>query len=45
MIGVVVIATIEVVLLLRGFSQQLQYLITGLIVLGVIILQTVGERR
>ena len=30
LIGVTVIAIIEVVLLLRGFSQQLQYLITGL---------------
>jgi hypothetical protein len=36
---------IEVVLLLRGFSQQLQYLITGLIVLSVIMLHTIGERR
>jgi len=45
MIGVTVIAIIEVVLLLRGFSQQLQYLITGIIVLAVIMLHTVGERR
>jgi ribose/xylose/arabinose/galactoside ABC-type transport system permease subunit len=45
LIGVTVIAIIEVVLLLRGFSQQLQYLITGLIVLGVIMLHTIGERR
>ena len=45
LIGVTVIATIEVVLLLRGFSQQLQYLITGLIVLAVIMLHTIGERR
>jgi ribose/xylose/arabinose/galactoside ABC-type transport system permease subunit len=45
LIGVTVIAIIEVVLLLRGFSQQLQYLITGLIVLAVIMLHTVGERR
>jgi ribose/xylose/arabinose/galactoside ABC-type transport system permease subunit len=43
--GVTVIATIEVVLLLRGFSEQLQYLITGLIVLAVIMLHAVGERR
>jgi ribose/xylose/arabinose/galactoside ABC-type transport system permease subunit len=43
--GVTVIAIIEIVLLLRGFSQQLQYLITGLIVLGVIMLHTLGERR
>ena len=45
LIGVTVIAIIEVVLLLRGFSQQLQYLITGIIVLGVIMLHTIGERR
>ena len=45
LIGVTVIAIIEVVLLLRGFSQQLQYLITGLIVLCVIMLHTIGERR
>jgi ribose/xylose/arabinose/galactoside ABC-type transport system permease subunit len=45
LIGVTVIAIIEVVLLLRGFSQQLQYLITGLIVLSVIMLHTIGERR
>jgi len=43
--GVTVIAIIEVVLLLRGFSQQLQYFITGLIVLAVIMLHTIGERR
>ena len=45
LIGVTVIAIIEVVLLLRGFSQQLQYLITGIIVLCVIMLHTAGERR
>jgi ribose/xylose/arabinose/galactoside ABC-type transport system permease subunit len=45
LIGVAVIAIIEVVLLLRGFSQQLQYLITGIIVLAVIMLHTMGERR
>jgi hypothetical protein len=33
------------VLLLRGFSQQLQYLITGIIVLLVIMLHTIGERH
>jgi ribose/xylose/arabinose/galactoside ABC-type transport system permease subunit len=43
--GVTVIAIIEVVLLLRGFSQQLQYFITGVIVLAVIMLHTIGERR
>ena len=45
LIGVTVIAIVEVVLLLRGFSEQLQYLITGLIVLGVIMLHTLGERN
>jgi len=45
LVGVTVIAIIEVVLLLRGFSDQLQYLITGIIVLGVIMLHTIGERR
>jgi ribose transport system permease protein len=45
LIGVTVIAIIEVVLLLRGFSQQLQYFITGIIVLAVIMLHTIGERR
>lgn len=45
LIGVTVIAIIEVVLLLRGFSQQLQVLFTGLIVLAVIMLHTIGERR
>jgi ribose/xylose/arabinose/galactoside ABC-type transport system permease subunit len=45
LVGVIVIAVIEVVLLLRGFSEQLQYLITGLIVLGVIMLHALGERR
>jgi ribose/xylose/arabinose/galactoside ABC-type transport system permease subunit len=45
LIGVFVIAIIEVVLLLRGFTEQLQYLITGIIVLGVIMIHTLGERR
>jgi ribose/xylose/arabinose/galactoside ABC-type transport system permease subunit len=45
LVGVTIIAIIEVVLLLRGFSQQLQYLLTGLIVLGVIMLHTISERR
>ncbi len=45
LIGVLVIASIEVVLLLRGFSQQLQYLITGVIVLAVIMLHTISYGR
>jgi len=40
-----VIAAVQVVLLLRGFDEQLQYLVTGLIVLGVIMLHTIGERE
>jgi hypothetical protein len=34
-----------VLLLLWGFSTQMQYLIVGLIVLGVIMLHTLGESR
>jgi ribose/xylose/arabinose/galactoside ABC-type transport system permease subunit len=45
LIGVTVIAVIATVLLLRGFSQQWQYLITGIIVLAVFMLHTIGERR
>ena len=45
LVGVLVISIIEVVLLLRGFSEQLQLLITGLIVLCVIMLHTLGVRR
>jgi ribose/xylose/arabinose/galactoside ABC-type transport system permease subunit len=45
LIGVTMIAIIATVLLLRGFSQQWQYLITGMIVLAVIMLHTIGERR
>ena len=45
LLGVLVIAIIEVVLLLRGFSQQLQYLITGVIVLAVIMLHTISYGR
>jgi ribose/xylose/arabinose/galactoside ABC-type transport system permease subunit len=45
LLGVLVIAIIEVVLLLRGFSQQLQYLITGVIVLVVIMLHTISYGR
>lgn len=45
LLGVVVIATLEIVLRLRGYSEDLQYLVTGLVVLAVIMLQGVGERR
>jgi ribose/xylose/arabinose/galactoside ABC-type transport system permease subunit len=44
LVGATLIAAIEVVLLLRGYSEQLQYLITGLIVLAVIMLHTIGGR-
>lgn len=45
LVGVTVIAAVEVVLLLRGFSEELQYLVTGVIVLGVIMLHTLGTRE
>jgi ribose/xylose/arabinose/galactoside ABC-type transport system permease subunit len=45
LVGATVIAAVQVCLLLRGFSDQLQYFITGLIVLGVVMLQTLGERE
>lgn len=45
LLGVAVIATVEGVLLLRGFDQQMQYLINGLIVLGVVMLHSLGESR
>ena len=44
-LGVVAIAVVQVVVLLYGFRQEWQYLITGLIVLGVIMLHTVGGDR
>ena len=43
--GTVIISVIQVLLLLWGFSTQMQYLIVGLIVLGVIMLHTIGESR
>ena len=39
------IAVIEIVLRLQGFSENLQYLVTGLVVLAVIMLQSLGTRR
>ena len=38
--GIFVIAVVQAVLLLRGFRQEWQFLIAGVIVLGVIALQT-----
>jgi ribose/xylose/arabinose/galactoside ABC-type transport system permease subunit len=43
--GVIFIATIQVLLLLHGFRQEWQYLIAGIIVLLVVMLQTAGRRR
>ena len=45
LLGMVVIAVIEIVLRLQGFSENLQYLVTGLVVLAVIMLQSLGTRR
>ena len=41
--GSLVIAVIQVVLLLRGFRPEWQYFISGLVVLGVIMLQSRGR--
>lgn len=43
--GIVVIAVVQVLLILHGFREEWRYLITGLIVLFVIMLQTVEGRR
>lgn len=45
LLGVAVVSVIQVVLLLHGFSQQMQYLMTGLIVLTVIMLHSMGEEH
>jgi ribose/xylose/arabinose/galactoside ABC-type transport system permease subunit len=44
LLGAMAIAIIQVVLLLQGFLVEWQYLITGLIVLGMVMLQTSGTR-
>lgn len=44
LIGALAIAVIEALLLLRGFRQEWQYLIAGVIVLAVVALQTRGRR-
>jgi ribose/xylose/arabinose/galactoside ABC-type transport system permease subunit len=44
LIGALIIAVIEAVLLLWGFRQEWQYLISGIIVLAVVALQTRGRR-
>jgi len=45
LVGTGIIAVIQGLLLLWGFSTSMQYLIVGIIVLGVIMLQTLGETR
>ncbi|MGH7090351.1 MAG: ABC transporter permease, partial [Stellaceae bacterium] len=45
LVGVSVIAAVQICLILRGFNEQLQYFITGLIVLAVVMLHTLGERE
>lgn len=44
-VGVVVIAVVQVIVLLHGLRQEWQYLLTGLIVLFVIMLHTAGSRK
>jgi ribose/xylose/arabinose/galactoside ABC-type transport system permease subunit len=44
LVGAIVIGVIQVVLVLQGLRTEWQYLIAGLIVLGVIALQTPGTR-
>lgn len=43
-VGVAVMATINAVTLLRGFSIEIQQLVVGLAVLGVIVFQGIGRR-
>ena len=43
--GAFIIAVVEGLLLLNGFSTQWQYLTIGIIVLGVMMLQTLGDER
>jgi ribose/xylose/arabinose/galactoside ABC-type transport system permease subunit len=45
LLGAVIIAVVEGLLLLHGFSTQMQYLMIGIIVLLVIMMQTLGEQR
>ena len=45
LLGMAVLAIIEIVLRLQGFNENLQYLVTGLVVLAVIMLQSLGARR
>ena len=43
--GMLVIATVQVLLILWGVSKEWQYLLTGLIVLGAVMLHTLGDKR
>jgi ribose/xylose/arabinose/galactoside ABC-type transport system permease subunit len=43
--GVVILATIEMVLRLRGFDDQWQYFFTGLVMVAVVMLQASVSRR
>ncbi len=43
-VGVMVIAVVQVVLLLHGYSKEVQYVMTGLIVLGAVMLHTASRR-
>ena len=43
--GAFIIALVEGLLLLNGFSTQMQYLTIGVIVLGVIMLHTLAEQN
>jgi ribose/xylose/arabinose/galactoside ABC-type transport system permease subunit len=45
LVGMVVIATVQVILILWGISKEWQYLLTGLIVLGAVMLHTLGDER
>jgi ribose/xylose/arabinose/galactoside ABC-type transport system permease subunit len=45
LVGAIVIAAVQVMLLLHGLRQEWQYLAAGLIVLGVIVLQAGGGKR
>jgi ribose/xylose/arabinose/galactoside ABC-type transport system permease subunit len=40
--GILIIGVVQVLLLLHGFRQEWQYLITGIIVLAVIVINTRG---
>jgi ribose/xylose/arabinose/galactoside ABC-type transport system permease subunit len=44
LIGAIVIAMVQVVLLLQGFRPEWQYLIAGVIVLAMVMLQSPGGR-